>query len=145
MPRNYLIVDRRILPDTYDKIIEARALLNTRRVKDVSEACKVAGISRSNYYKLKDYVFAPEEEKTIRKAVITMMLDHKHGVLSEVLHHISAVQANILTLTQNYPIQGIANIVVMVDIADLMVPLQTLLDELNGLDSVDGVQLLSVE
>ena len=145
MARQYLIVDRRILPANYDKIIEARALLNTRQVKDVSEACKRVGISRSTYYKLKEFVFAPEEEKTIRKAVISMMLAHRHGVLSEVLHHIAAAQANILTLTQNYPIQGIANVVMMLDIADMMVPIQELLDILQALDAVDAVQLLSIK
>jgi len=145
MPKQYLIVDKKILPKVYEKIIEARSLLNTRHVKDISEACKQVGISRSTYYKLKDRVYAPEEEKTTRKAVLSMLLDHQHGILSEVLHHVAVYQANILTITQNYPIQGKANVVLMMDIADLSVPVETLIQELNGLDAVSAVQLLSIE
>lgn len=59
MQSNYLIVDRRILPDYYEKVVQARDMLREGRVKEVSEAVKLVGISRSTYYKYKDYIFAP--------------------------------------------------------------------------------------
>ena len=51
MQSNYLIVDRRILPDYYEKVVQARDMLREGRVKEVSEAVKLVGISRSTYYK----------------------------------------------------------------------------------------------
>ena len=61
MGKQYLIVSKEILPDYFDKVIEARNLLNNGKVKGVSEAVKMVGISRSTYYKYKDFVFTPSE------------------------------------------------------------------------------------
>ena len=69
MQSNYLIVDRRILPDYYEKVVQARDMLREGRVKEVSEAVKLVGISRSTYYKYKDYIFAPSNETACKKAV----------------------------------------------------------------------------
>ena len=51
MKTNYIIVDKKILPDCYEKVIEARTYLAEGVYKDVSEAVKAVGISRSTYYK----------------------------------------------------------------------------------------------
>ena len=100
MGKKYLIVSKEILPDYYEKVIEARNLLNDGKVKGISEAVKMVGISRSTYYKYKDYVFAPSDNSMGRKALISMMLDHKKGVLSEVINYLSSVDGNILTINQ---------------------------------------------
>ena len=55
---NYLIVDKRILPDYYEKVLAAQEMLRTGAVKEVSEAARQAGISRSTYYKYKDYLLS---------------------------------------------------------------------------------------
>ena len=100
----YYIVDSTILPDVLDKVIEARSLLQNGEVKQVSEAVKRVGISRGTYYKYKDYVFLPAQGMSERKAVISLMLHHDKGILSEVLNTMSSVNANILTINQNSPI-----------------------------------------
>ena len=56
MLENYLIIHKDILPDYYEKVIEARRLVESGKVKDVSQAVKQVGISRSTYYKYKDYI-----------------------------------------------------------------------------------------
>ena len=60
MSSNYLIVDKKILPSYYEKVIEARLLLESGEVREVNSAVKRVGISRSTYYKYKDYIFAPD-------------------------------------------------------------------------------------
>ena len=87
--KNYLIVSKNILPDVYERVIEARNLINSGSVKSISEAVKAVGISRSTYYKYKDYVFSPDENSIGRKAVVSMMLKHEKGVLSNVLYYLS--------------------------------------------------------
>ena len=50
---NYLIVDKRILPDYYEKVLAAQEMLRTGAVKEVSEAARQAGIrlaALSSYY-----------------------------------------------------------------------------------------------
>ena len=52
---NYLIIHKSILPEYYEKVVAARRLLEEGRVREVSQAVKDVGISRSTYYKYKEY------------------------------------------------------------------------------------------
>ena len=51
----YLIVHKSILPEYFDQVIAARELI-VERDYSVTEACKLNNISRSTYYKYKDYI-----------------------------------------------------------------------------------------
>ena len=77
----FYIVDAAIMPDVLDKVIEARGMLESGMVRQVSEAVKRVGISRGTYYKYKDYVFPATQGREERKAVISLMLHHKKGIL----------------------------------------------------------------
>ena len=143
--KKYLLVDKCILPDYYEKVIEARALLSSGKVKDVSEAAKSVGISRSTYYKYKDYVFALNSDTECRKAIISLTLSHKAGILSEVLSVLSENGANILTITQNLPINSRAHVVVSLDISELNMDIDHLISELNDSKGVSGAKLVSIE
>ena len=146
MRNKYLLVDKAILPDYYEKVIEARALISSGKVNDVSEAVKIVGISRSTYYKYKDYVFAINSDAECRKAVLSFTLSHKAGLLGEVLGKLSEIGANILTITQNMPINSRAHVVVSLDISgiDVAHP-EELISILNGIDGVTGTKLISIE
>ena len=54
----YYVVSSDILPDVLEKVIEARNLLQSGKVKRISEAVKAVGVSRGTYYKYKDAVFS---------------------------------------------------------------------------------------
>ena len=74
MLENYLIVHKSVLPDYYEKVVETRRLIEEGKVSDISTAVKVTGISRSTYYKYKDYILEPSDMNDGRKAVLSMML-----------------------------------------------------------------------
>ena len=145
MGKKYLIVSKDILPDYYEKVIEARNLLNDGKVKGISDAVKMVGISRSTYYKYKDYVFAPSDNSMGRKALISMMLDHKKGVLSEVINYLSSVDGNILTINQNIPINNVASVVISMDISDAALPIEDIITNLGKMDYVNSPKLLALE
>ncbi|MBP1927400.1 chorismate mutase [Sedimentibacter acidaminivorans] len=145
MLKKYLIVSKKILPDVYEKVIEARNLINDGNVKGISEAVKKVGISRSTYYKYKDYVFSPSENSIGRKAVITMMLRHEKGVLSNVLNQISSVKANILTINQSIPINGKASVSVSLDISDIEQSIDDVILDMKKIKGVSTVKLISIE
>lgn len=145
MLKKYLIVSKKILPDVYEKVIEARNLINNGSVKGISEAVKVVGISRSTYYKYKDYVFSPDENSIGRKAVVSMMLRHEKGVLSNVLNYLSQEHANILTINQSIPINGKASVSVSLDISDLSKSIDDVILEMRKIKGASSVRLLSVE
>ena len=145
MQSNYLIVDRRILPDYYEKVVQARDMLREGRVKEVSEAVKLVGISRSTYYKYKDYIFTPSNETACKKAVFAFMLSHQQGVLSEVLNKFSELGANILTITQSLPIHGNANVVISVDMTNMTMAPDGIMDQLMSLRGVRSSKLIAIE
>ncbi|EPC74843.1 hypothetical protein Lpp126_10258, partial [Lacticaseibacillus paracasei subsp. paracasei Lpp126] len=97
------------------------------------------------YYKYKDYVFLPDPEMASRKAVISLMLHHDRGILSEVLTTMSQAQASIVTINQNIPIHNWASVVMSFDISALQGTLDDLVTKLGDIRGVSDVHLVSVE
>ena len=145
MNDNYLIIHKSALPDYYEKVLEARRLLESGKVREVSEAVRRVGISRSTYYKYKDHVFAPAEAAGGRKAVLELMLDHQPGVLSAVLSRLFGAGANILTITQSLPVLGKASVTLTIDVGGMSRGIGALVSALEKVAGVDSVRLLAVE
>ena len=141
----FYIVDAAIMPDVLDKVIEARGMLESGMVRQVSEAVKRVGISRGTYYKYKDYVFPATQGREDRKAVISLMLHHKKGILSETLNCLSEVNANILTINQNIPIHDWASVVISFDFSEMQISLDELMGTLRTIKGLTNVQLIAVE
>ena len=141
----YYVVSSDILPDVLEQVIEARNLLESGKVKRISEAVKVVGISRGTYYKYKDAVYAINQEQTRRKAVITTVISSEKGSLSKVLNLVSAKGANVLAINQTVPINGIHTLSLTLDINDMEVSIDTFLSLLEHLSVLQKVDLISVE
>ena len=67
MSEQYLIVNTKILPDFYAKVVEARDLVEQHKVKGVSEAVQRVGISRSTYYNTKIQSFHFQKTRAVAK------------------------------------------------------------------------------
>lgn len=145
MPDNYLIIHKSVLPDYYEKVLEARRLLESGKVREISEAVRRVGISRSTYYKYKDYVFEPGEVTGGRKAVLELMLEHQPGVLSAVLSRLFGAGANILTITQSLPVLGKASVTLSIDVSGVSRGIGALVSALEAVGGVSSVRLLAVE
>ena len=143
--RKYLLVDASILPDYYEKVIEAKILLSSGKETNVSEVVKTVGISRSTFYKYKDYVFALENGAEHRKAIISFMLSHKTGLLGEVLRVLSEHGANIQTISQNMPIHEIAHVTISLELSPDHPDAEDFIPMLGAIDGVSGVKLISIE
>ena len=50
MLENYLIVHKSVLPDYFDTVLAVRRRLESGQQRDVSQACREAGISRSTAF-----------------------------------------------------------------------------------------------
>ncbi len=145
MKSKYLLVDKEILPECYLKVMEAKELLLSGKAKDITEASKIIGIARSTYYKYKDYVFAPNSDTECRKAVISFTLYHKSGILSLVLNALSERGVNILTITQNLPVNQRANVVISMDVSHVSGDINMLLEAIGSIDGVSSAKLLAIE
>lgn len=145
MDDQYYLVHRSILPETYEKVVTARNLLENGKARDISEAAKLAGISRSTYYKYKDCILERSAQQQGRMAVLSAMLDHETGVLSALLSRLSAAGVNILSINQSMPISGKAALMLTVDISEMSAPNADLVRILSESPGTDNVKILSME
>ncbi|SHE41215.1 ACT domain-containing protein [Clostridium fallax] len=141
----YYIVNEKVLPEIFIKVIKVKELIYTGKVKDITEGVKKVGISRSAYYKYKDYIFPMSEGVNSKKVTLAILLTHKSGALSRVLDTIADVEGNILTINQDIAINMTANVTVTIDISSMKVGVKTLMDKLDNLETVIRVTLFAVE
>ncbi len=130
---NLLLVDSSVLPEVFEKVVEAKKHLAMGKVKNNSEAAKLAGISRSAFYKYKDCVFVHNQEIDEKVVTISANLSDNPGVLSGIINEITKLGGNILTLNQNIPVDGVAPISISIRLEK----------DINLSDITEGLQKLS--
>lgn len=145
MDNKYLVIDKKMLPDVYEKVLSVKELIKKGEVKGITEAVKKVGISRSTYYKYKDYVFTLSEGTKGKMVTINMLLSHELGVLSTILNKISNKRGNILTINQDIPINGIANVSITFDISNLVVELDEIMEEIRASKGIVKLELVAME
>ncbi len=145
MKGNYLVIDKRVLPDVYEKVVFAQKLLKDGKVKEITEATKIAGISRSVYYKYKDYIFDFAETSQGKKVTFNLIVKDQTGVLSGIINYISEQGGNILTINQGIPLNGVANISVTIDMSTLIGDIKTLLNGLSYIQYVEKIEFVAME
>ncbi|MGB9813111.1 MAG: ACT domain-containing protein [Thermovenabulum sp.] len=139
------IIKEEILPEVLKKTVKAKELLKTKAVKTVNEACERVGISRSAFYKYKDYIF-PFYEASLGKIItLSFILEHKPGVLSGILEEIAKARGNVLTINQNIPIQGSASVTISFDTKELSKNIEELLEILEQKPGVQKIEILAQE
>lgn len=139
----YLLIDEQVVPDIFKKVLEAKRQIATGRAKNASEAVKLADISRSAFYKYKDHVM--EYNPRISNNIITlyMTMEDIPGVLSSVINHLAEYGANILTINQNIPSDGVAAVTVSLRMTDVTLEEEQLMKRLRELHGVVRVSKVS--
>ncbi|HHY43013.1 MAG TPA: ACT domain-containing protein [Thermoanaerobacterales bacterium] len=138
----FYIVKDEILPDIFKKTVKAKELLKSGKAKTVNEATEAVGMSRSAYYKYKDYVFPFYEASMGKIVTISFILEHIPGVLSGILEEIAKAHGNILTINQNIPVQNMANVTISFETGNLNKNVEELLaiiSEKEGVHKLDVI------
>ena len=138
----FYLVKEDILPEAIKKTIKAKELLKRGDARTINEAVAKAGLSRSAYYKYKDYVFPFYEATKDKIITLSLLLEHKPGVLSRVLNLIATDSGSIMTINQGIPLQGVANTTISIETKNLTVDLEALLDKLRMIDGVKRLEVL---
>ena len=112
----YFVLKKKAVPEVLLKVVEAKRLLDTERAESVQEAAELVGISRSSFYKYKDDIFPFHDNAKGKTITMVIQMDDEPGVLSLVLRTIADYHANILTIHQSIPINGVASLTLSVDI-----------------------------
>ncbi|MDF2501103.1 MAG: hypothetical protein K0Q77_1817 [Anaerosporomusa subterranea] len=138
----FYLVREEILPEAIKKTIKVKELLKKGEVRTINEAVEKMELSRSAYYKYKDFVFPFYEASKEKIVTLALLLEHKQGVLSRVLNTIANDRASVLTINQGIPLQGVANATISLETADLVIDLEALLDKLRMIDGVKRLEVL---
>lgn len=146
MDGNFLVIDKKVLPEVYEKVLQVKKILKEGKIKEITEATKYVGISRSVYYKYKDFVFEFSETNSKgRKVIFSMVVTHRQGVLSSILNLLSNYGGNILTINQGIPINGLAHIIITMDVSLINNEISTMLDSVGEVDGVQEVRFIAME
>ena len=141
----YFIVEASALPEIYLKVAEAKRLLETGEAQTVNAATQRVGISRSSFYKYKDDIFPFHDNSQGTTITLTFQMDDEPGILSDVLKIIAEYRANILTIHQSIPINGIASLTLSIQVLQTTGDISRMIEQLEGQPSVHHVKILAKE
>ena len=140
-----IVVDSSVLPEVILKVLQFKKIMANKEAKSSAAACKLVGVSRSAYYKYRDCVYSYEEKLMQKIITLYMLLKDEPGVLSSVLVSLHNLSANILTVNQSIPIDGVATVTISLRLNESFeeaVAMKSIISELRG---VVDIQLLSGE
>ena len=137
----YYVLNRKAVPEVLLKVVEAKRLIDSGKVVSVQEAAEQVGISRSSFYKYKDDIFPFHENQKGKTVTLVIQLDDEPGLLSEVLKSIAEHHANILTIHQSVPVNGIASLTLSIDVFSDSGDLK---DMVSQIEQVSGIQYVKI-
>ena len=127
------------------KVVEAKRLLESGKAATVQDAAEAVGISRSSFYKYKEDIFPFHDSSQGRTVTFTVQMDDEPGILSDVLKIIADYGANILTIHQSIPINGIASLSLSVQILQTTGDISLMIEQMEQQQGVHHVKILAKE
>ena len=141
----YFVLKQKAVPEVLLKVVEAKRLLDSGKAVSVQEAAENVGISRSSFYKYKDDIIPFHENVHGRTITLSIQLDDEPGLLSGILGKIADYHANILTIHQAIPINGVASLTLSIDVLPTTGDFSALVERLNAMKGIHDIKILGRE
>jgi chorismate mutase len=141
----YFVVKQKAVPEVLLKVVEAKKLLESERVITVQEATDRVGISRSSFYKYKDDIFPFYDNAKGKTITLVMQMDDEPGLLSDLLHVVAVYRANILTIHQSIPVNGVATLTLSVEVLETTGNVSKMVEDMEEKKGVHYVKILARE
>lgn len=141
----YFVVKQKAVPEVLLKVVEAKKLLESERAITVQEATDKVGVSRSSFYKYKDDIFPFYDNTKGKTITLVVQMDDEQGLLSDLLHVVAVYRANILTIHQSIPVNGVATLTLSVEIRENTGNVSGMIEELENLNGIHYVKILARE
>ena len=140
----YYVVKQKALPEVLLKVAQVNKIIETKRMS-IAEATESVGISRSYYYKYKDDIFPFRDNVKGKTITFVLSMDDEPGILSVVLKTIAEYKANLLTIHQTIPVNGVASLTLSVDILPTTGDSAKMIEQIEQLSGVRYLKILSRE
>ena len=144
-PGKYYIVDSAVLPEIFSKVVEVRELLATGEARTINEATGKVGISRSSYYKYKEDIFPFHDEAKGKTVTFVLQMEDAPGLLSMVLNIVAEFCANILTIHQSIPINGVASLTLSIEVLPTTGDVSAMIEKIEEQQGVHYLKILGRE
>ena len=141
----YFVVKQRAVPEVLLKVVEAKKLLESEQVMTVQEAAERVGISRSSFYKYKDDILPFYDNTKGKTVTFVMQMDDRQGLLSDLLHVVAVYRANILTIHQSIPVNGVATLTLSVEVKADTGNVSQMVEEMEEQQGIHYVKILARE
>ena len=141
----YFVVREKAVPEVLLKVVEAKRLLDTKKVETVQEAADLVGISRSSFYKYKDDIFPFRDNVKGKTLTFVLQMDDEPGLLSDVLNVIAEYHANILTIHQSIPINGVASLTLSVEVLPQTGDISSMIETIEAKEGIHYLKILARE
>lgn len=141
----YFVLKQKAVPEVLLKIVEAKRLLDSGKAVSVQEAAENVGISRSSFYKYKDDIFPFHDNAKGKTITMVIQLDDEPGLLSVVLRIVADYHANILTIHQSIPVNGIASLTLSVDVLNETGDISQMVDTIEQQQGIHYLKILARE
>lgn len=141
----YYVVKKKAVPEVLLKVVETKRLLASERALTIQEATEQIGISRSSFYKYKDDIFPFHENEKGQTVTLAIQMDDKPGLLAEILQEVAEYQANILTIHQSIPLNGVATLTISVEILSTTGNISEMVNEIENNEGVHYLKIVGRE
>ena len=138
---SFFVLRAKAVPEVLLKVVEAKRLLESGKVDSVKEATEKVEISRSSFYKYKDDIFPYHENAKGKTVKMVIQLDDEPGLLSTVLKEVAEFHANVLTIHQSIPVDGIASLSLSIDVFPETGDVE---DMKNSIESLRGIHYAKI-
>ncbi len=141
----YFVLKEKAVPEVLQKVVEAKRLLESGRCASVQEATERVGISRSSFYKYKDDIFPFHDNVRGKTITMVIQLEDEPGILSEILQTVARYHANILTIHQSIPVNGVASLTLSVDVLSDTGDVSDMVETMEKTQGIHYVKILARE
>ena len=141
----YFVLKEKAVPEVLRKVVEAKRLIESGRCISVQEATDRVGISRSSFYKYKEDIFPFHDNVKGKTITMVIQLEDEPGILSEILQTVARYHANILTIHQSIPVNGIASLTLSVDVLPETGDVSEMVEVMEKTQGIQYVKILARE
>lgn len=141
----YFVLKEKAVPEVLRKVVQAKRLIESGRCDSVQDATDAVGISRSSFYKYKDDIFPFHDNVRGRTITMVIQLEDEPGILSEILQTVAKYHANILTIHQSIPVNGIASLTLSVDVLPETGDVSEMVEVMEKTQGIQYVKILARE
>ena len=130
----YYVLNKKAVPEVLLKVVEVKHLLATRK-----------GMSRSSFYKYKDDIFPFHENEKGQTITLVLQMEDIPGLLAEILSEVAEYKANILTIHQSIPLNGVATLTLSVEVLSTTGNLSEMVAKIEEKEGVHYLKIVGRE